>query len=191
MQEIQETWAGKIPWRRAWRIPRTEEPRGLQSIESQRVRHAWSDLAHTHAYSKFHFFWDTNLYVLITMWGSAATPRLGDSVPPHPQSSGCPFIVWTPPLSLIQSNHGPLVGQMTLTFLPGKFHGQRSLADFCPWGLKGVGHNLAAKQQYSVKWECTVYYTTIWKHITISISNRPLKDFYIFVFEKLWAKPKL
>ena len=84
MQEIQETWAGKIPWRRAWRIPRTEEPRGLQSIESQRVRHAWSDLAHTHAYSKFHFFWDTNLYVLITMWGSAATPRPGDSVPPPP-----------------------------------------------------------------------------------------------------------
>ena len=76
-------------------------------------------------------------------------------------------------------------GYPTPEFLPGKFHGQRSLADFCPWGLKGVGHNLAAKQQHSVKWECTVYYTTMWKHITISLSNRPLKDFYIFVFEKL------
>ena len=29
----------------AWRIPRTEEPGGLQSIGSHRVRHDWSDLA--------------------------------------------------------------------------------------------------------------------------------------------------
>ena len=33
----------------AWRIPWTEEPDGLQSIESQTVKHDWSDLAHTHA----------------------------------------------------------------------------------------------------------------------------------------------
>ena len=29
----------------AWRIPWTEEPDGLQSMRSQRVRHDWSDLA--------------------------------------------------------------------------------------------------------------------------------------------------
>ena len=33
----------------AWRIPWTEEPGGLQSIGSQRVRHDWSDLACTQA----------------------------------------------------------------------------------------------------------------------------------------------
>ena len=32
----------------AWRIPWTEDPSGLQSIESQSVRHDWSDLAHTY-----------------------------------------------------------------------------------------------------------------------------------------------
>ena len=32
----------------AWRIPWTEEPGRLQSIALQRVRHAWSDLAHTY-----------------------------------------------------------------------------------------------------------------------------------------------
>ena len=32
----------------AWRIPWTEEPGGLQSMGSQRVRHDWSDLACTH-----------------------------------------------------------------------------------------------------------------------------------------------
>ena len=34
----------------AWRIPCTEEPGGLQSVESQRVRHDWSDWARTHAW---------------------------------------------------------------------------------------------------------------------------------------------
>ena len=45
-----DPWVGKIPSRReclaiihssvlAWRIPRTEEPDGLQSMGSQRVRH--------------------------------------------------------------------------------------------------------------------------------------------------------
>ena len=46
---------GKIPWTRAWQptpvflpgeSPWTEEPGGLQSIESQRVGHDWSKLAH-------------------------------------------------------------------------------------------------------------------------------------------------
>ena len=32
----------------AWRIPWTEEPGGLQSIESQRVGHDRSKLTHTH-----------------------------------------------------------------------------------------------------------------------------------------------
>ena len=32
----------------AWRIPWTEEPGGLQSIGSQRVRHNWSHLSHMH-----------------------------------------------------------------------------------------------------------------------------------------------
>ena len=42
---------GKIPWRRAWQLilvflpgesPWTEEPGGLQSVESPRVRHNWA-----------------------------------------------------------------------------------------------------------------------------------------------------
>ena len=50
-----DSWVGKIPWRTAWQpipvflpgeFPRTEEPGGLQSTESQRVGHDWSDLAH-------------------------------------------------------------------------------------------------------------------------------------------------
>ena len=50
-----DPWVGKIPWRRAthssilaWRIPWTEKPGRLQSMELQRVGHDWHDLAHTH-----------------------------------------------------------------------------------------------------------------------------------------------
>ena len=32
----------------AWRIPRTEEPGGLQSMRSQRVRHSWATNTHSH-----------------------------------------------------------------------------------------------------------------------------------------------
>ena len=37
--------------------------------------------------------------------------------------------------------------QPTPVFLPGNFHGQRSLADYSPWGHKRVGHDLATKRQ--------------------------------------------
>ena len=55
MQETQETWVRFLSWEDpleegmathssilAWRIPRTEEPGGLQFMESQRVRHDWA-----------------------------------------------------------------------------------------------------------------------------------------------------
>ena len=36
--------------------------------------------------------------------------------------------------------------QPNSAFLPGKSHGQRSLAGYSPWGRKRVGHDLATKQ---------------------------------------------
>ena len=39
----------------AWRIPRTEEPGGLESLGSQGVGHDWSDLACVHVPGKPHF----------------------------------------------------------------------------------------------------------------------------------------
>ena len=37
----------------------------------------------------------------------------------------------------------------TSVFLPGEFHGQRSLVDYSPWSYKRVGHNLATGQAIS------------------------------------------
>ena len=45
--------------------------------------------------------------------------------------------------------------QSTPVFLPGKSHGQRSLAGYSPWGRKRVGHDLATKQQQSVRGQRT------------------------------------
>ena len=68
-------WVRKIPWGRAWqpthssilawRIPRTEEPGGLQSIVSQRVRHHGSNLALTHTEYNKPFLLITNLSSII------------------------------------------------------------------------------------------------------------------------------
>ena len=37
-----------------------------------------------------------------------------------------------------------------LQFLPGESHGQRSLADYSPWGCKRVGHNLVTETTANV-----------------------------------------
>ena len=62
MQDMQEIWVQPVGQKDpleegmaahssilAWRIPWMVEPSGLQSMESQRVRHNWSDWACTHA----------------------------------------------------------------------------------------------------------------------------------------------
>ena len=42
----------------AWKIPRTEEPSRLQSMGSQRVRHAWTYThTYTHTTYKYYLFW--------------------------------------------------------------------------------------------------------------------------------------
>ena len=68
---------------RAWRIPWMEEPGGLQSMGSQRVRHDWATS-----------------------------------------------------LSLLTFMHWRRKWQPTPVFLPGEFHGWRSLVGYSPWGHK-------------------------------------------------------
>ena len=38
--------------------------------------------------------------------------------------------------------------QPALVFLPGKSHGQRSLAGYSPWGHKRIGHDLVTTAKY-------------------------------------------
>ena len=50
----------------AWRIPWTKEPGGLQSMESQRVRHDSDSHTHTHIHTKSYYF------ILILVVGGCA-----------------------------------------------------------------------------------------------------------------------
>ena len=59
----------------AWRIPWTEEPGTLQSMESQRVGHNWRNGAHTHRLfaTWMAFWWNVcsnllSVHFLITLW---------------------------------------------------------------------------------------------------------------------------
>ena len=65
VQEPQDTWVQSLGWEDALekemathssilaqRIPWTEEPGEPQSVDAQRVRHEWSDLAYTPADGK-------------------------------------------------------------------------------------------------------------------------------------------
>ena len=78
----------------AWSMPRTEEPGGLQSMGSQRVRQDWSDLAHMHACTRKkkaehqHFWWGKIASENQPLLGSLlelSGPALGS--PPELQSS--------------------------------------------------------------------------------------------------------
>ena len=56
----------------AWRIPRTEEPGGLQSIGSQRVGHSWSNLAQDDVSISIYLLslYNVSLYLKWISWAS-------------------------------------------------------------------------------------------------------------------------
>ena len=56
MQEVQgmfHPWVGKRSWRRTWQPTPIFLPGTLQSIESPKVRHDWSNLACVHAHTRY------------------------------------------------------------------------------------------------------------------------------------------
>ena len=61
-------------------------------------------------------------------------------------------------------------------FLPGKSHGQRSLAGYSPWGHKRVSYSLATKQQQQQQ------QNTHHKSFELSDNLQPFKT----VFEEYW-----
>ena len=62
----------------------------------------------------------------------------------------------------------------SISFLPGKCHGQRSLVGYSPWGCRRVGHNLSTEQHYSLgpftfcKWQYSPY--------ILRLSSIPLRE---------------
>ena len=113
-----------MPWRRkwqpsilAWKIPWTEESGRLQYMGSQRVRH---DLASEQ--QQIHPFLKLSVWFLISFTIMACIFVFKVCV--YDQNPICIYIKWR------------RKWQLTPVFLPGKFHGQRSLAGYSPRGCK-------------------------------------------------------
>ena len=98
----------------ALRIPWTEEPDGLQSIESQRVGHDWSDLAVMHispSIKKVNVLASQVVLVVKTLPANAGNKR-------------CGFDPWDGKIPW-RRKWQPAPG-----FWPGKSHGQKSLVGY-------------------------------------------------------------
>ena len=95
-----------------WRIPGTEEPSGLPSVGSHRVRHDWSDSAAAIASENEDF------------------PG-GSEVKNLPASAGDVGLIPGPGCFPWRRKQLP-----TPVFLTGKSHGQRRLAGYSPWGSR-------------------------------------------------------
>ena len=97
----------------AWRIPWTEEPGGLQSMGSQRVRHDWATSTSI-----------CNLWVFLSGSDSKESARQLRRHRSHGFNPWVRKILWW------------RKWQPTPGVLPGAFHGQRSLAVYSSWSCK-------------------------------------------------------
>ena len=105
-----------------WRMPGTGEPGGLPSMGSHRVGHDWSDLAA--AAATYIYYFHLKMTILTKGFsggsdGKESAYNTGDldSIPGSGRSPG-------------EGNGN------TPVFLPGEFHGQRSLVGYSPWDCK-------------------------------------------------------
>ena len=122
----------------AWKIPWTEEPGGLQSMGSQSVGHDWvtqHSAQHMEGYSNITHESTCIIYIYLYMH------KLGFPCEVSGKESSCQcrrhkrhrFNPW------VRKIHCWRAWQLTPVFLPGEFHGQRSLGHYGPWGHKELG----------------------------------------------------
>ena len=107
----------------AWRIPGMGEPGGLPSMRSHRVRHNWSDLAAAEGKSPGKLQLISFLRQIYVSGGAVGKESAC-------QCRRCMFESWVRKI-LCRKEWQP-----TPVFLPGEFHGQRSLVGYSLWGCK-------------------------------------------------------
>ena len=126
----------------AWRIPGMGEPGGLPSVGSHRVRYNWSDLAAAAAAAAASAYLMSLIFFLVILIPDcdSSSPAFGLMYPayrdfpsgsavknlPAMQEIWVQFLGWEDPLRR--------AWQPTRVFMPGEFHGQRSLAGYSPLG---------------------------------------------------------
>ena len=123
----------------AWKIPWTEEPGGLQSMGSLRVRHHFTFTFHFHALGK-----EMATHSTVLAW---RIPGTGSLV-------GCRLWVAQSRTRLMRLSSSSSRAsrrrrqwQPTPVFLPGKSQGQRTLQGCCLWGRTESDTINATQQQ--------------------------------------------
>ena len=121
---------------------------------SQRVGHDWSTTIHTHTHTHTHTHIYICIYIYICMYVYSFLG--GTVVKISCQCKGwrrCGFNPW------VRKDPWSKKWQLTPIFLPGKFHGQKSLVGYHPWGTKiqtGPSERTHTHIQFSPKsnWVC-------------------------------------
>ena len=112
----------------AWRIPLAEEPCGLQSMGSQRVGPDWAN-----AYTQRHFQ-QTLKHLMNTFLVVQTVKNLPAmetwNLPASAEDKRLRFDPW------VEKIPWRIKWQPNSGFLPGKFHGQRSMTGYSSWGRK-------------------------------------------------------
>ena len=130
-----ETWVRSLGWKDslekemathfstlAWRIPWRKEPGRLQSMGSQRVRHDW---ATSLFYTTLEFYY----HVVPNYWISLVAQMVKN--PPAMKGTQVWSLRREEPREKEMAFHSSIP-----VFLPGEFHGQRSLVGYSSWVAK-------------------------------------------------------
>ena len=145
----------------AWKIPWTEEPGGLQSMESLRIRHGWATSLSLFTFMHWRKWQPTPVCSCLenprdggAWWAAISgvaqsqtqlkqlssssssqlhqkTPGGSDSKKTTWQCRRCGFNPWVGMIPWRRK------WQPTPVFLPGKSHGQRNLVGYSPWDHEG------------------------------------------------------
>ena len=123
---------------------------------------------------KIFFLKRDEVLIYAIKWGSPG----GSVVKNPPASEGDSGLILGLGRSPGEGNGNPL----QFSFLPGKYHGQRSLVGYSPWGHKRVGHDVETKQQQHNTDEPCKYYTK-WKKLIPKKNQILYESIYITLYK--------
>ena len=192
----------------AWKIPWTEEPGRLQSMRPLRVGHDWVTSLWLFTFMHWRRKWQPTPVFLpgesqgrgslvgCRLWGHTVGHDWGDlaaaaaatmwGFPGGSESKESAFDARDPE---IKPGKVPWRRKWLSTpiFLPGEFHGQRSLADYSPWGCKELDMTATNNNLYILQTKAKSYSPSDISNLTYDIGMVPLfSALYLWYLCFLW-----
>ena len=152
-----------------WKIPWIEDPGQLQFMGSQRIRHDW---AHEHrmplrswkSTQNQDIFPSSVISVTKELTSSLVIPRSCSGKESAYQCKRCKGLGFDPWVGNIPWSRK---WQPTPVFLPGKFHGQRSLVGYSPWNHK---------ESHTTEHHTCIYYILVIQWLRIHL---PMQEMWV------------